>query len=184
MPYALAVYRAGQDGDDGWVHLDDKSIGGQEPHEVLNTILAGLDLTEFGPPGTRLLLELRGDADDKIHAGRQLTVPREGEKAVPVDPERAGEMESIDKQLQQLMRMGAIQFYVPTIPLGLQWVVGIRGRMLKMTTDEAACFVVAASTMAEFLMPLTPVTVGLPLPLKTAPGRAPAPKLSPEWGGD
>jgi len=55
--------------------------------------------------------------------------------------------ELILKELEGLAQNNVIEYVLPTIPLGQEWVVGIDGRILKFGKDEAIAFL-AGTTAA------------------------------------
>ncbi len=54
----------------------------------------------------------------------------------------------ISHELHQFVDLGVLEYYLPTIPEGEQYVVGIGGQILKMDQDQASCFLAGASAVA------------------------------------
>ncbi len=54
----------------------------------------------------------------------------------------------ISHELHQYVDLGVIEYYLPSIPEGAQYVIGVRGQILKMNPDEAVCFLAGASAVA------------------------------------
>lgn len=56
--------------------------------------------------------------------------------------------EQLLEQLEKLSATKVIQYVVPTIPLGQEWVIGIKGNIVKLTTQEEVTSFLAGVTAA------------------------------------
>lgn len=64
----------------------------------------------------------------------------------PLPPEA---ITAIGKELDGLHRMGAITYYLRSIPEGEQFVIGCKGQILKMDQDQVVCFLAGVTAVAE-----------------------------------
>lgn len=65
--------------------------------------------------------------------------------------------EHILAELEKLSATGVISYVVPTIPLGEEWVVGIQGRIVKLTSQgEAVAFLAGVSAATNWFVEHVP----------------------------
>jgi hypothetical protein len=57
----------------------------------------------------------------------------------------------IGDELRKLSDLGVISYYLPTIPEGEQFVVGLKGQILKMDQDTVVFFLAGVTAASEFL---------------------------------
>lgn len=58
--------------------------------------------------------------------------------------------QAIGAELNKLSSMGVVDYYLPTIPEGEQFVVGVKGQILKMDQDQVVCFLAGVTAVSEF----------------------------------
>ncbi len=60
--------------------------------------------------------------------------------------------EQILEELNKLVELGALEYVIPTRPLGESWVVGCEGQILKFrNSDEAAAFLMGTNVLARLV---------------------------------
>jgi hypothetical protein len=106
-------------------------------HIVDNTTTVGLeDVT------------LRGNVtqEEFTELGEVLAQP----ETPPDPPLDAAAIEAIAGNLRQYSDMGVIDYYLPTIPEGEEFVVGLKGQILKLDQDNVVAFLAGCTAVAEF----------------------------------
>jgi hypothetical protein len=68
----------------------------------------------------------------------------------PDPPLDAAAIEAIAGNLRQYSEMGVIDYYLPTIPEGEEFVVGLKGQILKLDQDNVVAFLAGCTAVAEF----------------------------------
>lgn len=68
----------------------------------------------------------------------------------PNPPLDAAAIEAIAGNLRQYSDMGVIDYYLPTIPEGEEFVVGLKGQILKLDQDNVVAFLAGCTAVAEF----------------------------------
>jgi hypothetical protein len=54
-------------------------------------------------------------------------------------------------ELEGLRQAGVLEYVLPTVPLGEQWVLGFQGQIIKLAgDDQAAAFLAGASVMGHW----------------------------------
>lgn len=63
----------------------------------------------------------------------------------------ASAIQEIEDELTKLSNLGVISYYLPSIPAGEQFVIGLKGQILKMDQDQVACFLAGVTAASEFV---------------------------------
>jgi hypothetical protein len=66
-------------------------------------------------------------------------------------PTSEAQVSDVAAELNKLVGFGAIEYYLPTIPEGEQFIIGLKGRILKMDIEQAICFLAGTTAVAELL---------------------------------
>jgi hypothetical protein len=67
------------------------------------------------------------------------------------EPLDAAAVRDIGDELRKLADLGVIGYYLPTIPEGEQFVVGLKGQILKMNQDSIVFFLAGVTAASEFM---------------------------------
>ena len=65
-------------------------------------------------------------------------------------PLTSDEIAQVGAELKRLVDMEVISYYLPTIPEGEQFIIGLKGQILKMTPDQIPCFLAGVTAVSEF----------------------------------
>lgn len=68
------------------------------------------------------------------------------------DVTAAGDVESVERELRQYVELGFLQYYLPTIPPGERYVVGMDGRIVIMSPEETMAFLLGATMAAQGML--------------------------------
>ena len=59
--------------------------------------------------------------------------------------------EQIYGELRKYQELGVLEYVLPTEPLGIEWVLGVEGRIVKLAGKDQACgFLAGASALARW----------------------------------
>jgi hypothetical protein len=59
--------------------------------------------------------------------------------------------QKIYEELRQYQHLGVLEYVLPTDPLGEQWILGVKGQIVKLTgDDQAAAFLAGCSAVAHW----------------------------------
>jgi hypothetical protein len=59
-------------------------------------------------------------------------------------------IQAADAELQKLSDGGVIEYYLPTIPVGEEFVVGVKGQIIKLDVETVWMFLAGVTATAEF----------------------------------
>lgn len=68
------------------------------------------------------------------------------------EPSTPDEIEMVEKELRQYVELGVLEYYLPSDPAGVEYIVGAEHQIIKMNADQVPAFLTGMGVVARFLV--------------------------------